>query len=152
MAGYWYCQSLGAATAGPTTVSANSCLRRLGCTRYRHRSKFGVQWGWAKCFWLLRQITTEIFSERLPGWCNYRKRNEKHTICGPHNRSTSVPNIHGRFCYPHPPPPKLRLWYKTQWIFVQSGIGAAFKICGASVNFAVDQRSDSGTAPHTPAF
>jgi hypothetical protein len=36
--------------------------------------------GWAKCFGLLRQIAVEIFSERLPGWCKYRKRNEKPTI------------------------------------------------------------------------
>lgn len=40
----------------------------------------GVQGEWAKCFWLLRQITVEIFSERVTGWCKYRKRNEKPTI------------------------------------------------------------------------
>jgi hypothetical protein len=42
---------------------------------------------------------------------------------------------------------KLRLSYRRQWIFVQSGTGVVFKICGASVNCAKHQRSDSGTAP-----
>jgi hypothetical protein len=53
------------------------------------------------------------------------------------NRGTSVPNSHDRFCPPLSPQvllAKLRLWYRRQWIFVQSGIGVVFTISGASVN------------------